>query len=71
MQTTTHSGCVDDAVRQSALKVDTGKKSLAEPGTQTQVSIVSWLFSWTFYQLNYSCPRAGDMVFRICATCRK
>ena len=45
-------GCTD-TVKESALKIDSGTKILAAPGTRTRVSIAPWLSSQTLYQLSY------------------
>ena len=48
-----HGGCIN-TVRESALKVDSGSKTLAVIGTGTHISFVPWLFSQMLCQL--SCP---------------
>ena len=48
-------GCTA-TVRESALKVDSGRKSLTAPGTRTHVSIAPVFFSRLLYQLSYPHP---------------
>ena len=45
-----HSDCAD-TIRETALKVDSVKKNPCH-----NLEPAPWVFSWTFYQLSYSCP---------------
>ena len=56
MHAIAHGGCTD-TVRESALKVDSGRKIPCRTGDSNPRQYCAWLFSQTLYQLRYSLPQ--------------
>ena len=56
MHAIAHRGCMD-TVRESALKIDSGRKIPYCSWDLNPSQYCAWLFSWTFYQLSYSLPQ--------------
>jgi len=64
MHATAHEGCTD-TVPESALKVDSERKSLAAPGTRTRVSLTPGFSVGLLYPLSF--PRSSNQgLFHAC-----